>query len=84
MTVRHQQEALGFMVERESGDINDRYRLWETKTLDDGSEEYASHEFLHIVLPVTNLYHQTLSQNHQTEAEKWYTTTRRKWRRHPS
>ncbi|KAM0457399.1 hypothetical protein ACHAO4_003198 [Trichoderma viride] len=35
----HQQEALGFMVERESGDINDRYRLWETKTLDDGSEE---------------------------------------------
>ncbi|KAM0522526.1 hypothetical protein ACHAPE_002117 [Trichoderma viride] len=37
----HQQEALGFMVERESGDINDRYRLWETKTLDNGNEEYC-------------------------------------------
>ncbi|KAK1241241.1 hypothetical protein MKX08_001215 [Trichoderma sp. CBMAI-0020] len=37
----HQQEALGFMVERESGDINDRYRLWETKILDDGTDEYC-------------------------------------------
>ncbi|KAL7972031.1 SNF2 family N-terminal domain-containing protein [Trichoderma sp. SZMC 28014] len=37
----HQQEALGFMVERESGEINDRYRLWETKTLDNGTDEYC-------------------------------------------
>lgn len=83
MTVRHQQEALGFMVERESGDINDRYRLWETKTLDNGNEEYGSHDISHIVWPVTNLNHQILSQNHQTEDQEWY-TTRRKWRRHSS
>ncbi|RFU78514.1 snf2 family domain-containing [Trichoderma arundinaceum] len=38
--VRHQQEALGFMLERESGHINDRYRLWETVVLEDGSENY--------------------------------------------
>lgn len=47
MTVRHQQEALGFMVERESGEINDRYRLWETKTLDNGTDEYGSHDMSH-------------------------------------
>lgn len=44
MTARHQQEALGFMLERESGHINDKYRLWETKILDDGAEEYGSHD----------------------------------------
>ncbi|SPO04664.1 related to helicase-like transcription factor protein [Cephalotrichum gorgonifer] len=35
----HQQEALGFMLERESGHINERYRLWEQITVD-GKEEY--------------------------------------------
>ncbi|KAH8123686.1 hypothetical protein FP744_10005786 [Trichoderma asperellum] len=38
--LKHQQEALGFMLERESGHINDKYRLWETKVLDDGTEQY--------------------------------------------
>ncbi|KAL7924430.1 SNF2 family N-terminal domain-containing protein [Trichoderma austrokoningii] len=38
--LKHQQEALGFMLERETGEINERYRLWEAKLLDDGTEEY--------------------------------------------
>ncbi|KAK1765014.1 SNF2 family N-terminal domain-containing protein [Phialemonium atrogriseum] len=38
--LKHQQEALGFMLERESGHINDKYRLWKTVTLEDGREEY--------------------------------------------
>ncbi|RMZ91158.1 hypothetical protein DV736_g1622, partial [Chaetothyriales sp. CBS 134916] len=38
--LKHQQEALGFMLERESGHINSRYRLWETIVLEDGREEY--------------------------------------------
>ncbi|CZR69567.1 related to helicase-like transcription factor protein [Phialocephala subalpina] len=38
--LRHQQEALGFMLERESGHINDKYRLWKTVVLEDGREEY--------------------------------------------
>ncbi|KAL6904139.1 SNF2 family N-terminal domain-containing protein [Trichoderma evansii] len=38
--LKHQEEALGFMLERESGHITDKYRLWETKILDDGTEEY--------------------------------------------
>jgi hypothetical protein len=55
VTVRHQQEALGFMLERETGHINDRYRLWETKVLDDGTEEYGSHGMSHIILIAANL-----------------------------
>lgn len=35
---RHQQEALGFMLERESGHVNDRYRLWR-RVVKDGKEE---------------------------------------------
>lgn len=35
---RHQQEALGFMLERETGHINERYRLWR-RVVKDGSEE---------------------------------------------
>lgn len=38
--LKHQQEALGFMLERESGHINDKYRLWKTVVLEDGREEY--------------------------------------------
>ncbi|RYP79133.1 hypothetical protein DL771_000111 [Monosporascus sp. 5C6A] len=38
--LKHQQEALGFMLERESGHINDKYRLWKTVILEDGKEEY--------------------------------------------
>ncbi|KAI1422037.1 SNF2 family N-terminal domain-containing protein [Xylaria sp. FL1777] len=38
--LKHQQEALGFMLERESGHINDEYRLWKTVVLEDGREEY--------------------------------------------
>lgn len=30
------------MLERETGPINDRYRLWETIDLEDGSEGYAA------------------------------------------
>ncbi|PNP46888.1 hypothetical protein TGAMA5MH_01841 [Trichoderma gamsii] len=47
----HQQEALGFMVERESGDINDRYRLWETKTLDNGNEEITKQKIKNGIRP---------------------------------
>lgn len=32
-------------MERESGHINDRYRLWETVVLEDGTEEYATCKF---------------------------------------
>ncbi|KAF4456644.1 helicase-like transcription factor [Fusarium albosuccineum] len=38
--LKHQQEALGFMLERESGNISDRYRLWREVTLDDGTTQY--------------------------------------------
>ncbi|EHK18064.1 uncharacterized protein TRIVIDRAFT_44486, partial [Trichoderma virens Gv29-8] len=38
--LKHQEEALGFMLERESGHINDRYRLWETIELEGGNKEY--------------------------------------------
>ncbi|KAL7786938.1 SNF2 family N-terminal domain-containing protein [Trichoderma afarasin] len=37
---RHQEEALGFMLERESGIINDRYRLWESIPVEGGNTEY--------------------------------------------
>ncbi|KAI0592763.1 SNF2 family N-terminal domain-containing protein [Biscogniauxia sp. FL1348] len=37
--LKHQQEALGFMLERESGHINNKYRLWKT-VLEDGREVY--------------------------------------------
>ncbi|KAI1488686.1 SNF2 family N-terminal domain-containing protein [Biscogniauxia mediterranea] len=37
--LKHQQEALGFMLERESGHINDQYRLWQ-RDLEDGREVY--------------------------------------------
>lgn len=36
----HQKEALGFMLERESGHIADRYRLWSDIIHDDGTVEY--------------------------------------------
>lgn len=29
------------MLERESGHISERYRLWETIVLEDGKEEYV-------------------------------------------
>ncbi|KAH8802968.1 SNF2 family N-terminal domain-containing protein [Xylogone sp. PMI_703] len=35
--LKHQQEALGFMLERETGQINNRYRLW---VLEEGMEVY--------------------------------------------
>ncbi|KAF0328442.1 DNA repair and recombination protein rad5c [Colletotrichum asianum] len=35
----HQQEALGFMLQRESGEIGDRYRLWKPVKVD-GSDWY--------------------------------------------
>ncbi|OAQ70971.2 helicase [Pochonia chlamydosporia 170] len=37
--LKHQQEALGFMLERESGEISERYRLWE-KCEEDGRLVY--------------------------------------------
>ncbi|VUC29297.1 unnamed protein product [Clonostachys rosea] len=37
--LRHQQEALAFMLERESGHIAERYRLWREVTLE-GKKEY--------------------------------------------
>ncbi|KAF4452457.1 hypothetical protein F53441_4737 [Fusarium austroafricanum] len=37
--LRHQKEALGFMLERESGHINEKYRLWE-KVEHDGRVQY--------------------------------------------
>ncbi|RSL69376.1 hypothetical protein CEP53_002228 [Fusarium sp. AF-6] len=36
----HQKEALGFMLERESGRIANRYRLWSDIIHDDGTVEY--------------------------------------------
>ncbi|RSL95209.1 hypothetical protein CEP52_012191 [Fusarium oligoseptatum] len=36
----HQKEALGFMLERESGRIANRYRLWSDIVHDDGTVEY--------------------------------------------
>lgn len=33
------------MLERESGHINDKYRLWKTVTLEDGREECAACKF---------------------------------------
>ncbi|KAL6886290.1 SNF2 family N-terminal domain-containing protein [Trichoderma longibrachiatum] len=38
--LRHQEEALGFMLERESGHINERYCLWESVKLEDGREGF--------------------------------------------
>ncbi|KAI1009786.1 hypothetical protein LB504_003156 [Fusarium proliferatum] len=38
--LRHQKEALGFMLERESGHINERYRLWEEINHGDGKVQY--------------------------------------------
>ncbi|KAM5349514.1 hypothetical protein ACJ41O_006019 [Fusarium nematophilum] len=38
--LKHQQEALGFMLERESGHINDKFRLWREVVLKDGRTEY--------------------------------------------
>ncbi|KAM0286603.1 hypothetical protein ACHAO9_008233 [Fusarium lateritium] len=37
--LRHQKEALGFMLERESGHINDQYRLWQ-EIKQDGKVHY--------------------------------------------
>ncbi|CAG7555879.1 unnamed protein product [Fusarium equiseti] len=37
--LRHQKEALGFMLERESGHINDKYRLWK-EIVHDGRIQY--------------------------------------------
>ncbi|KPA38492.1 helicase transcription factor protein [Fusarium langsethiae] len=37
--LRHQKEALGFMLERESGHINDQYRLWK-EIVQDGRVQY--------------------------------------------
>ncbi|KAL7911753.1 SNF2 family N-terminal domain-containing protein [Trichoderma velutinum] len=37
---RHQEKALGFMLERESGHITERYRLWETITVEGENKEY--------------------------------------------
>ncbi|CAF3557385.1 unnamed protein product [Fusarium graminearum] len=37
--LRHQKEALGFMLERESGHINDKYRLWK-EIIQDGRVQY--------------------------------------------
>ncbi|KAF5663727.1 hypothetical protein FHETE_7432 [Fusarium heterosporum] len=37
--LKHQKEALGFMLERESGHINDKYRLWQ-KVKQDGRTQY--------------------------------------------
>ncbi|KAF9773353.1 hypothetical protein IL306_008859 [Fusarium sp. DS 682] len=38
--LRHQKEALGFMLERESGHINEKYRLWEELEHGDGKIQY--------------------------------------------
>ncbi|KAF5633623.1 helicase-like transcription factor [Fusarium sp. NRRL 52700] len=38
--LRHQKEALGFMLERESGHINEKYRLWEKIEHGDGKVQY--------------------------------------------
>ncbi|KAF5575694.1 helicase-like transcription factor [Fusarium subglutinans] len=38
--LRHQKEALGFMLERESGHINEKYRLWEEIEHRDGKVQY--------------------------------------------
>ncbi|KAG9503234.1 hypothetical protein J7337_006077 [Fusarium musae] len=38
--LRHQKEALGFMLERESGHINEKYRLWEEIKHGDGKVQY--------------------------------------------
>ncbi|KAF4343738.1 helicase-like transcription factor [Fusarium beomiforme] len=38
--LRHQKEALGFMLERESGHINQKYRLWEELEHEDGRVQY--------------------------------------------
>ncbi|KAM0548185.1 hypothetical protein ACHAPJ_009983 [Fusarium lateritium] len=38
--LRHQKEALGFMLERESGNINDKYRLWQEIVREDGKVQY--------------------------------------------
>ncbi|KAH0491045.1 hypothetical protein TgHK011_002491 [Trichoderma gracile] len=38
--LRHQEEALGFMLERESGHINEKYCLWEPIELEDGREGF--------------------------------------------
>ncbi|ENH67515.1 Putative SWI/SNF-related matrix-associated actin-dependent regulator of chromatin subfamily A member 3-like 1 [Fusarium oxysporum f. sp. cubense race 1] len=38
--LRHQKEALGFMLERESGHINEKYRLWEEIEHENGKFQY--------------------------------------------
>ncbi|KAG5759788.1 hypothetical protein H9Q72_012079 [Fusarium xylarioides] len=38
--LRHQKEALGFMLERESGHIDEKYRLWEEIEYGDGKVQY--------------------------------------------
>ncbi|KAF5982414.1 helicase-like transcription factor [Fusarium coicis] len=38
--LRHQKEALGFMLEREPGHINEKYRLWEEIEHGDGKVQY--------------------------------------------
>ncbi|KAH7204550.1 P-loop containing nucleoside triphosphate hydrolase protein [Fusarium oxysporum] len=38
--LRHQKEALGFMLERESGNINEKYRLWEEIKHENGKVQY--------------------------------------------
>ncbi|KAL7942560.1 SNF2 family N-terminal domain-containing protein [Trichoderma barbatum] len=38
--LEHQKEALGFMLERETGHISERYRLWETINVEGGNKEY--------------------------------------------
>ncbi|KAF5566324.1 helicase-like transcription factor [Fusarium napiforme] len=38
--LRHQKEALGFMLERESGHINEKYRLWEEIEHENGTFQY--------------------------------------------
>ncbi|ETS04710.1 hypothetical protein M419DRAFT_73008 [Trichoderma reesei RUT C-30] len=38
--LKHQEEALGFMMERETGHINDKFRLWEAIEPEDGGKVY--------------------------------------------
>ncbi|KAL4414676.1 SNF2 family domain-containing protein [Colletotrichum abscissum] len=43
---RHQQEALAFMLERESGDINEGYRLWRRVTVE--GQEWYRHKITNV------------------------------------
>lgn len=52
------------MLERESGHINDRYRLWETVELEDGREECVACQYQFNVPELTCL-HQVPPQNYK-------------------